>query len=382
MTKSSETTRGAPWATLALTACLAVAALYQSWSASKQVAALEQQVAAVDQQTLISHYASSARMLESQEIAVRIAGIQALEHLAAEQPDLFHLRTMRLLCAFIRHPILMKPKPRELRADVQATLDAVIYRSEAGRKIEEKYRQRFSNRRREGIQPLAPPVIDLSRSDLRWAKLYRGDLGYAILDGSNLSHAHGNAADFSHASLISVIAHKAIFIGGNFSHADMLGADWSESVLQHSTFVGAKMPHRLINTHLEWADLTGASFGAAVLTESNLEKTDLSGVTFGTAIRSTIDPVSGTRSRTKLYPIVTQDQLDSAIANPSNPPLLPTGLTDPTNGQALVWRIGERGIAWTAHRKLMEEALLPDRGGMEEEGKKTRRHRGRFWLAQ
>ena len=333
------------WISAVGSICLAAAAWYQASSTSKQVEALQHQ-------TMISHYSASAEMLGSDEIAVRIGAIQTLAYLAEVQPELFHLRVMRLLCAFIRQPVSTKPKPRELRADVQAALDAVIYRSKEGRRIESEYR---TDRHQGGLEPLALSIIDLSGSDLRWAKLYRAELEDAILDRVNLSHASGNAAVFAGASFVGAVGHKATFIFANFDSADMLGGDWSESVMQNSSFVGTRMPMRLIDTHLEWANLSQSVFGPAELTGASLEKTDLSGAKFGTGTRSTIDSRSGVHSSTKLYPVMTQGLLDSAIADPTNPPILPAGITDASTGRALTWRTQERGDVWRAHREMLEE---------------------------
>ena len=345
-----DLTHLATWVTAVASLCVAIAAFYQAVSTGKQVEALQQQ-------TLISHFSSNAEMLGSEEVAVRIGAIQALAHLAEVQPELFHLRVMRLLCAFIREPVPMESKPRDLRADVQAAVDAVIYRSKRGRRFEEQSRRRYTDRHRAGPEPLAPPIIDLSGSDLRWGELYRAELKHAVLDGANLSHASGNGAVFSGASFVGTVAQRATFIDANFDFADMLGGDWSGSVMQHSSFVETRMPNRLIAAHLEWSSFFRSVFGAVDLSDARLKKADLSGAKFGTATRSTIDTRTGARSSTEVYPAVTQDALDTAIADPGNPPVLPAGAVDPITGRPLLWRGEERGRAWTEHRKLMSESV-------------------------
>ena len=153
----------AAWITPIASLGVVVAALLQVSSTNKQVEALQHQ-------TMISHFAASAQMLGNDEVSVRIGAIQALGYLAEVQPELFHLRVMRLLCAFIREPVPMTLKPRKMRADVQTALDMVSYRSKNGQRLEEQYRRRYTDRRRGGVEPLAPPIIDLSGSDLRWGK--------------------------------------------------------------------------------------------------------------------------------------------------------------------------------------------------------------------
>ena len=186
-------------------------------------------------------------------------------------------------------------------------------------------------------------------------KLYRAELKNAILDGANLSYASGNGAVFSEASFVGTVAHKATFITANFDSADMLGGDWSGSVLQNSSFMKTKMPNRLIEAHLERSNLSQSVLGAVNLSDAWIEKADLSGARFGIATRITTDTQSGTRSSTKLFPIITQAALDSAIADPGSPPMLQAGMTDVTTGRALVWKTEERGRAWAEYKKLLDE---------------------------
>ena len=338
----------AAWITPIASLGVVVAALLQVSSTNKQVVALQHQ-------TMISHFAASTELLGSKEISVRIGAIQALGYLAEVQPELFHLRVMRLLCAFIREPVPMTPVPRKLRADVQTALDMVIYRSKNGQRLEEQYRRRYTDRRRGGVEPLAPPIIDLSGSDLQWGKLYRAELNNAILDRADLSYASGNGAVFSEASFVGTVAHKATFITANFDSADMLGGDWSGSVLQNSSFMQTKMPSRLVEAHLERSNLSQSVLGAVNLSDAWIEKADLSGAKFGIATRITTDTRTGARSSTKLFPIITQAALDTAIADAGSPPMLPVGMTDATTGHTLVWKTEERGRAWAEYKKLLDE---------------------------
>lgn len=365
----------AAWVGIVLSAFIALAAWFQGWAVSEQAASLEMQVDALRQQTLVSYYATSAEMLGSGEMTVRIGGIQALGHLAASQPELFHLRAMRLLSAFVRHPAPTQLRERELRADVQEALDAIIYRSQRGRDIEATHRARFSGRKRDAITPPTPAVINLSGSDLRWANLYAGDLAYAILDRTDLSYAHGNGANFSRASFTGAVAHKAVFIQSNLNGARMVGADFSESILQTANFNQTTMPARLVGTSLLGADMTGAFFGPIDLTGVELTLVDISGVKFGMGSRSTRDGHTGLWSSTKLYPRITQKQLDSAIADPSNPPSWPDGLTDPSAGTTLLWNARERGTAWKTHRNNMEVMVGPRPVEEQSRGRKTKRYR-------
>ena len=43
-------------------------------------------------------------MLGSGVLSVRLGGIYALERLAKEHPEEYHIQIMELLCSFVRHP--------------------------------------------------------------------------------------------------------------------------------------------------------------------------------------------------------------------------------------------------------------------------------------
>ena len=132
----------------------------------------------------------------------------------------------------------------------------------------------------------------------------------------------------------------------------MLGADWTDIVLQNSSFVGTIMPSKLSEAHLEHADLSNAVFGPVDLVGARLQNTDLSGATFGTGTRSSTD-AHGRHSSKTIHPILTQAQLDSALADPEKPPVLPPGTIDPVDGQALAWDTEARGKAWFEYRERL-----------------------------
>ena len=354
MTTQQQPSRPNVWAFVAAVTALlvAVAALSQAYLTSRHVEALEHQ-------TMIAHYTASVELLESGEMAVRIGAVQALAHLAETQPEHFHLRVMRLLSAFIREPPAGNSKPRRLRADVQSAVDAIIYRSAEGRRIEEAHRARYAARHQGGPGPISGAIIDLTGSNLQWANLYRAELANAVLDHANLSHAWGNAAVFTGASLVGVVAHNSGFISANFDLSNMLGADWSESVLQNSRFVGASMPSVLRGAHLERANLSSAVFGAVDLTGASMEHANLSGTTFGPDTRVVVYR-EGVPSTTRVFPVLTQEQLDAALADPSNPPVLPDGLNDARDGQPVSWKTETRGRAWSAYRERLKQAGVRD----------------------
>ena len=345
------------WTKISSLAAVLVAAVafVQAYSTSKQVEVLEQQTTLFEQQTTLSDFAESVKMLESDRTALRIGGIQALSQIAEAQPEEFHIRVMRLLSAYIREADKSDSNQRTLRPDVQAALDAIIYRGARGLQLESEYRLQYSAIEPENPWRKPPPIIDLRGSDLRWAGLYGAELAYAALDGANLSNASGDNANFSNSSLVDATAQNATFISANFDCADMLGGNWSESVLQNSFFVSARMPNEMKETKLEGAIFTSARFGAVDLTHARLREADLSGAKFSTAIRSSTDSITGTHSRTTVFPQLTQFQLDFAIAEESNPPQFPRGLRDWATLEIISWDKVDRGHSWTAFRQNVGE---------------------------
>ena len=232
---------------------------------------------------------------------------------------------------------------------MQSALDAIIYRSAEGRQIEKVHRARYADRH----QGHLTAIIDLTGSNLQWANLYKAELAHAVLDHANLSNARGNSAVFTGASLVGVTAHKSGFIGANFDSAQMVGGDWSESVLQKSRFIGTAMPSLLPGAHLERTNLSAAVFGPVDLTGAELEYADLSGTKFRMGTRVSVNR-EGVSSSTRVFPILTQTQLDAALADPSNPPVLPPGLTDARDGRPLSWKTELRGHAWSSYRERLK----------------------------
>ena len=323
----------------------AAAAWYQAWSTSEQVVVLQRQ-------TLVSQYTASVEMLGNAEKSVRIGAIHALGLLAREEPERFHIQTMQLLSAFIREPAPAEARANELRADVQAALDIIIYRSKVGLKLEEEHRRKHVNGGSGKAKSHPLPVIDLQGSDLQWAHLYQADLTHVVLNGANLSSAHGHDAVFTGAFLLSVNARQTDLPSSNFDGAKMIGADLSHSNFRNSSFVRTEMPWQMMGTSLGESDLSGSVFGGTDLTGASLNNADLSGASFQPAAPGSrvLNPAMRRDRSNARCPLLTQAQLDSAIANPANPPVLSSQSTQTGSCPKLAWKTDHRGRAWTAHQ--------------------------------
>ena len=81
-----------------------VVANRQARAAREQAAAAQRQAETSQEDLRNKRYQDSAGMLGSETLAVRLAGIYALQRLAEEHPEQYHIEIMKLLCAFVRHP--------------------------------------------------------------------------------------------------------------------------------------------------------------------------------------------------------------------------------------------------------------------------------------
>ena len=183
-------------------------------------------------------------MLGSDVLSVRLGGIYALERLAAEHPEQYHLPIMKLFCHFVRNPTKAeRTEPREvngsesleLRPDVDAVMSMVNDRSEQQLAVERD----------------AEFYLDLRGSDL---------------EGLHVS------ADLSGALLWKVNISLAFIYGSQLSGAWLANANLSGTVLSHSDLSGAE----LFDTKLSGTDFTGGSLPNARpvtgLTQAQLDK--------------------------------------------------------------------------------------------------------------
>ena len=257
---------------------------------------------------LNERYQKGAEMLGSKILIVRLGGIYALQRLAKEHAEQYHVQIMRLFCAFVRYPTEHKDDTAEstdvnetsstklegIREDVQAAMTAIGTRSDADIALEKKEELLF--------QP------DLDGAILPGATLYEANLHRTSLRGTKLSGA----------ILPGAILHKADLTG-----ADLTGAELA-------LFVKADQP----DVYLPGADLTDADLTDADLTGANLTGANLTGADLTGA-----DLTGADLTGAKLFKAkgLTQAQLNKACADPQRPPEL-QGVFDAKTGVLLAWR--------------------------------------------
>ena len=233
----------------------------------------ERQAETAQQSLLNERYQRAAEMLGNNVLSVRLGGISALERLAAEHPDQYHIQVMKLFCAFVRNPtrdegVAARDEPQfmmsSLRDDVQAAMTAIGKRSKRGLDIEEAT----------GNVPL-----DLYSADLTGAYLVKANLAGADMRSANLVGAN--------------------FMNADLSNAFLFGADLSDLQPQDG-------------------DPT-----AAVQSPLRFKKAGISNTRFS---YEGMYPAEG----------LTQDQLNNACADSGNGPIL-AGVVDAVTGDPLVW---------------------------------------------
>ena len=276
-----------------------VLAVWRSLVAQKQAeAALRQadtalrQAETAQQGLLNDRYQQGAEMLGNNVLSVRLGGIYALQRLAEEHPEQYHIQIMQLFCAFVRRPtedqflelrrIQGEPIP-PLREDVEAVMTAIGSRKRTGIALEQEVDFR----------------LDLSGADLRRMTLQKADLSRALLIGANLS-----VSVLPEANLAGALLMKA-----NLSTTFLLGANWCGTFLGESGPSSADLSFELRNAVFEELGLPKTSNQSAILSGANLMRAKN----------------------------LTQAQLDGACADPRFQPRL-KGTFDANTGEPLEWR--------------------------------------------
>ena len=310
---------------------------------------------------LNERYQKGAEMLASEVLAVRLAGIYALQNLAREHPDEYHTQTMRLFCAFVRLPTRDQSlesgqaaiRPGSLlglRQDVESIMGAIGSRERARIAVERRVELR----------------LDLRGADLREVQILGADLSQAMFQHSELSGAWLANVDLTDASLVDANLSRAQFYDVNLTGTNLWSANLSGAMLQDAQMGGRRNLHNVNLTGanlgganlsegilqnatvakawLERANLAGANFQGADLFQARLMRADLFGTDFLdanlTGANMSEANVSGAQfSNNGLQAAkgLTQEQLDKAQSDPNNPPKL-VGVLDAETGEQLIWR--------------------------------------------
>ena len=327
-------------------------------------------------------YRTAVEMVGHGSLIVRLGGIDALHHLAKENPGQYHLQAMRLFCAFLRHSAAthvegtgeatVSTNPTQLgpggdvsaRPDVEAVLRSIGSRDSREKAIEDGVGFEFI----------------VSNADLRRVRMHEVfSLSYdartfSLVDReprkrANLSGIRFRYVDFSEANLSFVD-----MSGAEFWDPDLTGANLESSDLSRTSWEGGTMAQAqlssidLSNAHILETNLSGASLSSAKLagamfqevdlSNADLSRADVSGTHFSLVMHNGalfdreyaksigIDPREhyvGVRG-------LTQAQIDKARADPANPPQV-EGILDARTGKPIVWR-GRSTLAVEERREV------------------------------
>ena len=192
-------------------------AVWRSLVAERQAGAAQRQADAAQQSLLNERYQRGAEMLGNEVLSVRLGGIYALQRLAEEHPEQYHIQIMRLFCSFVRHPIKdegtkarsgTEDAPR-VREDVQAVMAAIASRRMRQLDLEQdaNYELDLRDADLSGMWLVDANLSDArlwdvnlcgaiaSRANLSGAALWGANLSSADLDDANLSGAEFSAGD-------------------------------------------------------------------------------------------------------------------------------------------------------------------------------------------
>lgn len=190
------------------------------------------QVNTAQRSLLDERFQKGAEMLGSEDLSVRLGGIYALQRLAEEQPEIYHVQVMELLCAFVRHPTKDQGLTDGVyideevpRADVTAVVEIVCKRNRA--QIQAERNAEFS--------------LDLSKADLSYF-----DFGNTDLSGAKFYGARLYKTSFAKANM------------SNAHFADAMFSDVWPRTIRDSTMDREYKP--ISHANLREADLSGTSF--------------------------------------------------------------------------------------------------------------------------
>ena len=272
---------------------LVIGAIIGIWLANRRIKVADRQVETSERGLLNERYQKGAEMLGSELLFVRLGGIYALQRLAEEHAEQYHVQIMRLFCTFVRHSTKhkddtakstgpLKPGPLTL-LDPQGLALGFEPVDPIGDIVNKISSTQF-DRIREDVEAAMRAIGTRSDADIALEKKegFKPNLNGARLLYLNLSEA--------------VLTHEAAFD----SSAQLITANLSYTDLS--------------NVNLCGADLSGVNLFEAMLYGANLSETNL-------------------RYATGL----TQKKLDQAVANPPRPPELQY-VFDAKTDVLLVWK--------------------------------------------
>lgn len=212
---------------------------YQVWSDEKTIIEWQDAPVALSDGEIIARRGDWAVFSETvPNIEVRIGAIYALERISHDSPR-DHIQIMEILTAYIREnsPALgLKPRivpfvRPQVRTDIQAGLDVIGRRSQSNIDLEKSFRYR----------------LNLKRTNLAGASLFRGKFEGAIFNGSNFEAAILREGQFSAAKFGGCLLNFTDFFNSHLDGAVFDGAiinqldTWNGSITAAKSMRGVSL---------------------------------------------------------------------------------------------------------------------------------------------
>ena len=288
----------------------------------------QRQIDLTSQNSRYDRFQRGIEMLGSPELFVRLGGIYALRALMKEDPQELHIPAVELICAFLRNPIDADAVTNgsSVRQDIQTALEVLVGRGEAEVALEKA--RGFS--------------LDLRNANLEYAELSGIDLSGGNLGGTKLSHSNINDANLSNAMLKEADISFANCRNSDFRKVSLAGANLRHVSVDRSDFSDAKM---------DWVNCTQGSFHKTTFANISFWSCDFKG--------ALLYETDLTRTYLQKGNIITQQQLDKAVAEPNRPPFIDDGFVDPDTGRQLNWH-GETPLAVIARQRREQQEKLAE----------------------
>lgn len=285
----------------------------QTEAAQAQIDVARAEARDAERRATESRFERGAESLSSEQIVVRISGVEALRQMSLDLQEPYLSRIVQVLCTFARHSVGQVASIQDAPED---RVRAVVAASAAFQRIA-------------ALGTETDAMLEFSETNLRGADLARVNFSCGYF-----SRAHLDRAILENAILTDVYLDEA-----NLTRTHLLGANLTSALLGSSIAYMANFRRTdLTNARLDYVGLAGAD-----LTDANLTGTDLTAARFVPSFEEYEDLVEFLDMETYSAPHdivargLTQKQLDSAVAEPGSPPSL-HGLRDARTGKSLIWR--------------------------------------------
>lgn len=280
-----------------------IGAIFAAW----RIRAMNRQASAAEGGHRDGRFEKGAEMMSADVLTARIGGIAALERLAKEHPNEYHVQCNKMLCAFVRYRFADEEsgqnpvdETRKCRPDIEIAAQIIASRKSGRKKFVEKIEKNQTFTVNLGGANLYE--ANLSHSDFSNAELIHVQFGSADLSFSNifdawLTNSNFNGAilfdvDFSFARLIRTDLKKANMESAKLLSASLHDANLNGANLASTTLLNAKF----MRSNLKGARLDGAYLCGAVLLFSDLTAASLNEADFRGIELSEVD-LSGTKMR-------------------------------------------------------------------------------------